>query len=299
MDRLGPADLTCFLAIATHGSFRRAAAELGLTPSALSHALRALEERVGVRLVNRTTRSVALTEAGRQLHARVAPAWRDIHDAIDDLNRFRGRPMGTLRINVARAAAQLVLLPTVTRFLAACPEVRVEIVVDNALADIVAGGFDFGVRFGESLAADMIATPIGPRHRFAVVGSPGYLARHPAPRTPHELRTLPCIRHRFLSGVLYRWEFERGGEAFDVEVDGPLTVSDQDLVVQAALDGLGLAYAFEGQVTEPLAQGRLVRVLADWCPYYPRFFLYYPSRRQLPAAAKAFVAFVRAEEAKE
>jgi DNA-binding transcriptional LysR family regulator len=294
MQPISPADLATFLAIATHRSFRKAAHEMGVSPSALSHALRGIEERLGVRLLNRTTRSVALTEAGERLFARINPAFREIHDAIEDLNSLRGRPAGTLRINAARVACHLALLPILTRFLADHPDVRVEVMADNALSDIVGQGFDAGIRFGEAIAADMVATPIGPRVRFAVVGAPGLLARHGRPRTPHDLRSLPCIRYRFLSGVLYRWEFERGGEELAVEVDGPLTVSDQDLMVQPAVDGVGLAYVFEGQVQQHLAEGRLVRVLEDWCPYYPGFFLYYPSRRQLPTALRAFVDHVRA-----
>ncbi|MDE1148236.1 MAG: LysR family transcriptional regulator [Azospirillaceae bacterium] len=293
MKRIDPADLAVFLAIATHRSFRKAAMELGVTPSALSHALRAIEERLDLRLVNRTTRSVGLTEAGERLYARIRPAFLDIHDAIEDLNSLRGAPAGTLRLNAPQAAARLVLLPIVTRFLAAYPDVRVDLVADDTLVDVVSGGFDAGVRFGESIAADMIAVPIGPRQRFAVVGTPDYFQRHPVPATPHDLRGLPCVRFRFLSGALYRWEFERGGEAVEVEVDGPLTLSDHDLMVDAALAGTGLAYVFDVRVVPLLAEGRLVRVLADWCPYYPGFFLYYPSRRQLPAVLRAFIDFAR------
>jgi len=294
MSRIGPADLVTFLAIARHRSFRHAAVELGVSASALSHALRGIEERLDLRLVNRTTRSVALTEAGERLFARVAPAFQDIGDALEDLNHFRGRPAGMLRFNAARQSTQLVLLPLVTRFLQAFPEVSVEIVVNEALVDMVSAGFDAGVRFGETIAADMIAVPIGRRHRFAVVGSPGYFHKHRPPVTPHDLKGLPCIRYRFTGGTMYRWQFERGGIEMDIDVAGPLTLNDQDLMVDAALDGAGLAYVFEAQVQDLLAQGKLTRVLADWCPAYPGFFLYYPSRRQLPAALRAFVDFVRA-----
>ncbi|XXF80167.1 LysR family transcriptional regulator [Myxococcaceae bacterium GXIMD 01537] len=294
MKRIEPGDLASFLAIATHRSFRQAAVELGVSASALSHALRGLEERLGVRLVNRTTRSVALTEAGEQLYERIHPAFRDIRDAVEGLNAFRGRPMGTLRLNAARQSAQLALLPLLTRFLKAYPDVRVDLQVDDAMTDIVSEGFDAGVRFGERVAADMIAVPIGPRQRSAVVASPEYLSRHATPRTPHDLRELPCIRYRFLGGALYRWEFERDGEEVEVEVNGPLTLGDQQLMIHAALDGVGLAYVFEALVQPQLTEGRLVRVLEDWCPSYPGFFLYYPSRRQLPAALRAFVDFARA-----
>lgn len=296
MARIDPSDLSAFLAIANHRSFRAASVQLGVSASALSHALRSVEERLGVRLFNRTTRSVALTEAGERLYARVSPAFRDINDALDDLNNFRDRPAGTLRFNAAKQSSRLVLLPVVTRFMRAYPDVRVEIMTDDALVDTVAAGFDAGVRFGETIAADMIAVPLGPRHRFAVVGSPKYFKQNKRPQVPADLRDLPCVRFKFVSGAMYRWEFERGGIELDIEVDGPLTLNDQDLMVEAALDGLGLAYVFEAQVEKLLASGKLVHVLDDWCPAYPGFFLYYPSRRQLPAALRAFVDFARDDQ---
>jgi DNA-binding transcriptional LysR family regulator len=293
MQQVTPADLTTFLAIARHRSFRAAAVELGVTASALSHALRNIEARLDLRLFNRTTRSVALTEAGERLLARITPAFRDIADALDDLNTFRGKPAGTLRLNAAKQSAQLVLLPAVTRFLRAYPDVKVELATNDALVDMVSAGFDAGVRFGETIAADMIAVPIGPRHRFAVVASPDCFRDRKQPVTPHDLSTLPCIRFRFAGGSFYRWEFERGGIELAIEVDGPLTLNDQDLMLQAALDGVGLAYVFEAQAAELIEQKKLVRVLADWCPAYPGFFLYYPSRRQLPAVLRAFIDFAR------
>ncbi|MEP9379861.1 LysR family transcriptional regulator [Aquabacter sp. CN5-332] len=295
MRAIDPSDLATFLAIARHKSFRRAADELGCTPSALSHALRTMEERLDVRLVNRTTRSVALTEAGERLHARIAPAFRDIADALDDLNNFRDQPMGALRINAAGVSAQLVLLPLVTTFLAAYPGVSVEIIVDNGLVDMVAEGCDAGVRFGETLAQDMIAVPMGPRQRTAIVAAPAYFERHPKPTHPEQLKGLPCIRFRFDSGRFYAWEFERGGLELAIEVDGPLTLGDPVLMIQAALDGAGLSFAFEAQVAALVAEGRLVRVLEDWCPYYSGFYLYYPSRRQIPAPLRAFIDFVKSQ----
>jgi DNA-binding transcriptional LysR family regulator len=252
--RPSPADLSAFLAIATHCSFCRAAIELGVTASALSHALR----------------------------------------AIEDLNLFRSAPVGTLRINAAKPSTRLVLLPIVTRFLAAYPDVQVELVVDDALVDVVSAGFDAGVRFGETIAADMIAVPIGPRQRSAIVGSPEYFRRHAMPRIPQDLLARPCIRYRFAGGSFYRWEFERGGAEVEIEVAGPLALSDQDLMVDAALAGTGLAYVFEGMAARALADGSLVHVLEDWCPYHPGFYLYYPSRRQLPAALRAFIDFAKA-----
>lgn len=292
-----PADLVSFLAIARHKSFRRAADELGCTPSALSHALRGIKERLDLRLVNRTTRSVALTEAGERLFARVSPAFRDIDDALDDLNNFRGRPMGALRFNASRGAAQLVLLPAVARFMALHPGVKVEIVADGALVDMVAEGCDAGVRFGETIAQDMVAVPIGGRQRTAIVATPAFFEGHSKPTAPEQLKALPCIRFRFASGRLYAWEFERDGVELNIEVDGPLTLNDQELSIQAALDGLGVTFAFEDQVADLIAQGRLVRVLEDWCPYYSGFYLYYPSRRRAPAPLRAFIDFLKEEGA--
>jgi DNA-binding transcriptional LysR family regulator len=295
MRRVRSTDLAIFLAIATHRSFRKAAVELGVTASALSHALRAIEERLEVRLVNRTTRGVALTEAGERLFDRIRPAFLDIDAALDDLDTFRGQPYGKLRINAARAATRLVLLPIVSRFLKAYPSVEVEIVIDDALVDMVSSGFDAGIRFGESIAADMIAVPIGPRHRFAVVGAPGYFDGRNKPVTPHDLKDHACIRYRFAGGAFYRWEFERGGVELEIDVQGPLTLGDQDIIFDAAFQGSGLGYLFEDQVRTAIDDGRLVRVLEDWCPFYPGFFLYYPSRRQLPTALRAFIDFVKAD----
>lgn len=295
MRRIRAQDLSVFLAIAQHRSFRKAAVDLGVTASALSHALRAIEERLDVRLVNRTTRGVGLTEAGERLFERVRPAFLDIDAALEELDTFRDQPFGKLRINAPRAAAKLVLLPIIARFLREHPAIEAEIVVDDALVDMVSGGFDAGVRFGETIAADMIAIPIGPRHRFAVVGSADHFERHARPVTPHDLKDHPCIRYRFASGAFYRWEFERGGVEVDMDVQGPLTLGDQDTMLQAALDGAGLAYVFESQASEAVADARLIRVLEDWCPYYPGFFLYYPSRRQLPGPLRAFLDFVKAK----
>ncbi|WP_248740900.1 LysR family transcriptional regulator [Pseudomonas sp. MWU12-2029] len=287
------ADLSIFLSIAQHLNFSRAAVDLGLTPSALSHSLRALENRLGVRLFNRTTRSVALTEAGERLYARLKPAFRDIEDALEDLNHFRDKPSGNLRITSGRQACELVLLPIASEFLQAYPDIRLEVVESDALLDIVAAGFDAGVRFGNRLEADMVSLPIGPNLRSVVVGSPAFFQRCPAPQKPEDLHALPCIRHRFPSGSMYRWEFERGGIEQEIEVNGPLTLGDVSLMVGPALQGLGLAYVFEDMVSEHLAAGRLVQVLADWCPYYPGLHLYYPSRRHVPAPLKAFIDFAR------
>ena len=293
MSRISPADLLPFLAIARHRSFRRAADELGCTASALSHSLKGLESRLDLRLFNRTTRSVALTEAGERLLSRIAPAFRDIDDAVDDLNELRGAPIGRLRFNTARASARMVLLPLVAQFLKTHQRISVEIAIDNDFVDVVSEGFDAGVRFGEVIAKDMIAVPLGPRQRSAIVAAPALFEQHSVPLAPDQLRGLPCIGLRFGSGRLYAWEFERGGVELSVEVEGPLVVGDQDLMVDAALMGAGIAYAFEDQVSEHIRAGRLVRVLEDWCPYYKGLYLYYPSRRQLPAALRAFIDFAR------
>ena len=287
------ADLSIFLCIARHLNFSRAAVELGLTPSALSHSLRALENRLGVRLFNRTTRSVALTDAGERLFARLKPAFRDIDDALEDLNSFRDKPSGNLRMTAGRQACELVLLPIVSQFLKEYPDIRLEIVESDALVDVVAGGFDAGVRFGNRLEADMVSRPVGPNMRSVVVGSPAFFERHAAPRKPEDLHGIPCIRHRFPSGSMYRWEFERGAITQEIDVSGPLTLGDVSLMIGPALQGVGLAYVFEDMVSGYPADGRLIQVLADWCPFYPGLHLYYPSRRHVPAALKAFIDFAR------
>ena len=293
MSRIQSPDLVAFLAIARHGSFRRAATELRVTPSALSHALRTLEERIDLRLVNRTTRSVALTEAGQRLFDRVAPAFADIDTAIDELAEWRGSPMGRLRINAAEVSARLVLAPHVAPFLAAHSDVSLEIVTQGALVDVVGEGFDAGLRFGETIAADMIAVPLGPRIRFAAVAAPAYFARHPVPAEPRQLTALPCVRFRFDGGSDYHWEFERGGVEQAVAVDGRFTTNSQELMVGAALDGVGIAFVLEHLVADHIASGRLVRVLEDWCPWFPGLYLYYPSRRQMPSPLRAFIDFTR------
>jgi len=288
-------DLSIFITIARHRNLSRAAIELGLSPSALSHALRGIENRIGLRLFNRTTRSVALTEAGTRLLSRIEPAFRDISDALEDLNSFRTKPSGSLRISCGRASTQMVLLPIIARYLELYPEVEVEIVDNDALIDVVSGGFDAGVRLGESLEADMVAVPIGPSMRSIVVGSPSLFEKYPQPQHPKDLTEIPCIRHRFPSGIVYRWEFSQDANPLETQVEGPLTLSDVALMIDAALQGIGLAYVFEHMVNEHIAAGRLLRVLDDWCPQYPGFYLYYPSRRHVPATLRALVDLVQAE----
>jgi DNA-binding transcriptional LysR family regulator len=286
-------DLHAFAVVARLRSFRRAATELGVSPSALSHSLRGLEERLGVRLLNRTTRSVTPSEAGQRLLARLAPALRDIGDALEDINDFRDTPAGTLRLNVPRSAAHTLLAPLISKYLAAYPQMQVEVAVDDGLIDIVAGGFDAGVRFGESLQGDMVAVPLGPRQRLAVVASRAYLKSRGTPQTPHDLARHNCIRHRFPSGRYYHWEFERAGVAVQVDVQGSLTLGEQELMLRAAEEGVGIACTFEALAQPRLKARKLARVLEDWCPPMPGYYLYYPSRRQMPAGLRAFVEMAR------
>ena len=287
--------LETFLAVARHGSFRRAAAERNVSPSALSHVIRGLEDSLAVRLFNRTNRSIRLTEAGEQLLRRLGPAVGDIAEAIGQVRASGRRPAGPLRLNVPRIAAALVVGPVLGRFLAAYPEIRLEVACDDGLVDIVAEGFDAGIRPGRRLAQDMIAVPVGARRRFAVVCAPAYLAGRDRPQVPQDLHAHACIGRRYPSGARYAWEFARGDEALEIDVGGPLVVDDSALMVTAALDGIGLAFVYEDLVAGQVASGALVRVLEDWCPLLPHFFLYYPGRRQIPAPLRAFIDMVRAE----
>ncbi len=287
------AALEVFLSVARHGSFRRAAAERRVDPSALSHVIRSLEETFDVRLFNRTSRSIGLTEAGRHLLERIGPALGDLAEALAGIDAFRGQPAGLLRLNAPRIALGLIIEPIVGRYVATYPAVRLEIVSFDGLVDIVAEGFDAGIRRDRRLAPGMIAVPLGPPRRFAVVGAPSYLAGRERPCVPQDLHAHRCIERRFPNGSRYAWEFAREGEALEVEVSGPLIVDDSALMVRAALDGVGLAFVFESLVAAHVASGELVRVLEDWCPTLPRFFLYYPGRRQVPAPLRAFIDMVR------
>jgi DNA-binding transcriptional LysR family regulator len=287
-------DLQAFAAVAEHRSFRRAAAIRGVSPSSLSQALRDLEATLGVRLLNRTTRSVALTEAGQRLLDRLAPALADIAAAVDQVHAEPGNPAGTLRINAPEPAVELVLAPMVAPFLAAYPKVRLEIVAEAAFIDIVAEGYDAGVRWDESLANDMIAVPLCPPQSFRVVASPEVIARHGRPEHPRDLLTRPCIRQRFAGGVRLTWEFERASEVVRVQPQGPLVSSSIALQMRAVLDGVGFLASFDGYVDEHIAAGRLVSVLEDWLPSFPGPLLYYPSRTHTPPPLRAFIDFVKA-----
>jgi DNA-binding transcriptional LysR family regulator len=286
-------ELDALLAVADRGSFRAAAVELGRSPSAVSHAVASLERRVGARLFHRTTRSVALSEAGRQYLARVRPALREIADAAEEVNRFRDTPRGTLRLNASVGAARRVLMPYVLEFARRYPEMHVDLVCDDRLVDIVAEGFDAGVRAAEAVPQDMVAVPCSADIRFVVVGSKRYFARRPRPAAPGDLLAHECVRLRLVSGSVVRWEFERRGEQVSVDVKGRLVLGDSDATISAALAGAGLVYASDWWVGELVASGRLVQVLEDWTPASPGLCLYYPSHRHVPAGLRAFVALVR------
>jgi DNA-binding transcriptional LysR family regulator len=285
-------DLDAFVAVARTRNFRRAALEQRVSVSSLSQRLRDMEERLGVRLMNRTTRSVALTEAGELLLARVGPAMVDVGDALDRVRGLRDVPSGRLRINAPPPAIDLVLAPMIAPFLKAYPKVDLEIVGDSSFIDIVAAGFDAGVRYGEHLAQDMIAVPLGPPQRYAVVASAQYVAQHGRPKHPKDMLDHACIRTRFGSGAMLDWEFEKAGRVVKVAPPPKLIATYLGLAMPAVRDGLGFWLTFEGYVREHVKSGALVSVLEDWCPPFPGPFLYYPSRRQPPPALAAFVAFV-------
>ncbi|MDI1476452.1 LysR family transcriptional regulator [Polyangium sp. y55x31] len=290
--------LLAFLAVAEKRSFTAAGAELGVTPSAVSQQLRQLEERLGVRLLQRTTRSVGLTEAGQRFFERVRPAIDDVGAAIEGLNEFRDRPAGTLRLNVPRIAVEMVIEPVLAPFLAAYPEMRIEVGIDDALANLVESGFDAGIRLGETLDKEMVAVRIGPDLRMAIVGAPAYFATRGVPKHPRELHRHDCIRYRQpTSGAIYKWEFDEDGKEFEMAVEGRVTANEAALMVRAALDGLGLAYVMDDYVRDELRAGRLVRVLEPFCAPFPGFHLYYPSRSQMPLKLKVFVNFLRARGA--
>ncbi|MCS4230019.1 DNA-binding transcriptional LysR family regulator [Stenotrophomonas maltophilia] len=285
--------LAAFAAVARHRSFRRAGAELALSTSAVSYAIRALEERLGVGLFHRTTRSVSLTEAGQRLMERLQPALGQVSDALEEMNQFRATPAGLLRINAARAAVPTQLSPRLADFLRAHPDVRIEVTENDGLVDIVAEGFDAGVRLHEFVPEDMVAVPLGPPLRGMIVASPAYLAQHETPQHPRDLLRHPCVRFRFASGHLYKWQFERGEESLEIDVQGRITLSEQTTIVRAVLDGLGIAYVLEDAARPWLDSGQLVSMLEDWSPPFPGFVLYYPRQRQMTSALRAFVDLLR------
>ncbi|PTE07369.1 LysR family transcriptional regulator [Mesorhizobium helmanticense] len=292
MPRKNLNDLLAFLAVARERSFTRAAAQLGVSQSALSHAMRALEERLGLRLLTRTTRSVSPTEAGERLLRAIGPRFEEIDTELAALSAFRDKPAGTLRITAAEHSAETIIWPALATLLPDYPDIKVEVIIDYGLTDIVAERYDAGVRLGEQVAKDMIAIRIGPDMRMAVVGAPSYFARRERPRTPRDLTEHSCINLRLPTyGGIYAWEFEKDGHELKVRVEGQLVFNNIGLRMNAVLAGLGLAYLPEDRVRQHLADGRLLRVLADWCPPFSGYHLYYPSRRQ---HSPAFVVLVEA-----
>lgn len=285
------AELKAFAAVVERASFARAAAHLGLSPSALSQTIRQLEARLGARLLNRTTRSLAPTAAGDQLFRRIAPLFREMADALAEASATAGQTRGTLRINTLGMAARQLIAPRLGRFHRAHPDVVLDIVVDDQLSDIVAGRFDAGIRVGGRLEKDMIALRLTPDVNMAVVASPDYLAHRGVPRSPADLHTHACINWRLqVAGRAYRWEFEKKGQRLEIDAEGPVVTNHSDVGIEAALQGLGLAYAFDREhVDEHLAQGRLVQVLADWSITRPGLFIYYPNRRHMPPALSALI----------
>jgi DNA-binding transcriptional LysR family regulator len=293
MLRAGMSELTAFVAIANQRSFSAAARSLGVSPSALSHAMRGLEARLDVRLFNRTTRSVALTEAGEQLLRRVGPAIADLEDAVNEVASARDRPSGSIRISSSENAARPLIRHVLPDFLATYPDIDIEFVVDTRLVDIVADGFDAGIRVFDDVPRDMIAIRFGPDMRFAAVASPAYLARHAPPQAPHDLAQHRCIRFRFASGALYRWDLEHRGKNASIDVDGPMTLGNTNLMVESALAGIGIAWVPEDLAADHLAAGRLVRLLPEWSQPFPGLCLYYPANRHPPTALRLFSRAVR------
>jgi DNA-binding transcriptional LysR family regulator len=295
MNRADLADLSAFVAVADHLSFRAAASQLGVTPSALSHSMRQLEERLGVRLLNRTTRSVSVTDAGLRLLERLRPAVGQIAGALEDLNQERQRPLGRLRIYAIHLAAGAVIAPIWGRFLSTYPEVHLELALGEAPIDIVAKGFDAGIGPRDRVPADMIAVRVMGLMKIAVVGAPAYFARQRPPRTPDDLARHSCVQYRReADGNVLLWQFERNRQSRRISVDGRVMVNDADLAVRAAIDGLGIAYTLESLAQPFLRAGQLVRVLEDWSPSFEGLFLYYPGHRQVPAALRVLIDMMRA-----
>ncbi|HEY0124115.1 MAG TPA: LysR family transcriptional regulator [Rhizobium sp.] len=293
MNRTQLSQLAVLAAVAAHRSFRAAGKELSIAPSAVSHAVSSLEESLGVRLLARTTRSVSPTEEGKLLLERLAPALEEIDIALEDTLASRGRPAGNLRITAPRFASDLLLAPRLGEFLNTYPDITLEIANEDGFTDIVREGFDAGIRLEESLEADMIAVKISPDIRTVIAGSPAYFENNPKPLHPRDLVHHRCIKRRFTNGAIYRWEFEKDGRELIVAIDGPLIVTEDRLSMLGALNGVGLAYLFDIRVQQELAEGQLVRVLEDWCPPYPGPYIYYPSRRQMRPALRAFIDFFK------
>ena len=290
------AELSAFVAVAEHRNFTKAAAQLAISPPTLSQTIRSFEERLGVRLFNRTTRSVALTEAGERLLADAQPVLDGMDKAIEAVNAFRDKPIGTLRLSMPRAVATTLVGPLLQQFLAKFPEIKLEVTTDDTHSDIVSGRFDAGIRIGERIAKDMIAVRLVDEFRIMAVASPAYLAHHPRPSTPEDLHVHNCVRLRWdWDGSVQSWVFENAGRRIEVAVDGSLVLNDMYLVVNAVLDGIGVGYVSELLISSHIANGRLVPLLGNWCGHVSGVFLYYPSRRQMPGALRAFIDFMRTQ----
>jgi DNA-binding transcriptional LysR family regulator len=285
--------LSAFLAVADERSFTRAAKRLNISTSGLSHAIRRLEEQIGVRLLTRTTRSVAPTDAGDQLLAHLRPALSDIRGVLTTLSGLQSRPVGRVRLLCPRLAAKTVIGLKLGQFVREYPDVELEITTDDSRVDLVAAGYDAGIQFGEYLAQDMVAVRVSPDLRPAIVGSPAYFASHDKPASPRDLLQHQCIRFRHKGESVYKWELDKGDESLEIAVRGSLLLDELDLVIEAAVAGAGLAWVSEDRVVEHLASGSLIRVLQDWCPPFPGYFLYYPTRKQQPAALTALVKTLR------
>jgi DNA-binding transcriptional LysR family regulator len=287
-------ELAAFDAVARHRSFRRASEERGVTASAISHAVSSLEARVGIRLLNRTTRSVSPTDAGAMLLERLSPAFADIGSALDGLNQFRDKPFDKVRINAPNSVAPFIFGSVMASLVAKNPKLEIEIVATDRLVDIVEEGFDAGIRLGESLRDGMTAVKIKPRLRFAVVGSPAYFATRSKPRTPHDLKDHVCIQNMYPSGARYAWEFKRDDQTIEFQPTGPIALDDHELMVQAALGGVGLAYVWENRAEREIADGRLIRCLGPWCAPEDWLYLYYPTREYISAGLRAVIEAMRA-----
>src|SRR4051812_12256060 len=288
--------LAAFLAVAEERSFTRAAKRMGVSRSALSHAVRGLEERIGVRLLSRTTRSVAPTDAGERLIGRLRPALGDVTSVLGEIAGLRDRPAGRVRLVVSPLAATMVLAPKLGAFAQGYPDVVLDVTTSNEMRmDLVAGHFDAGIHLGEFIERDMIAVRVSADQRAAIVGAPAYFESHPKPKSPRDLTKHQCLNFRHGADETYRWEFDKGKQSLVVAVDGPLIVDDVQLLIRAAIDGVGLTFLMEEQAAPYLSSGQLVRVLEDWCEPFAGYFLYYPSRRQQPAALTALIDTLRLE----
>jgi len=287
--------LAAFAVVADERSFTRAAVRLGVSTSAISHSIRGLEERLGVRLLARTTRTVAPTDAGERLLARLGPALEEIESALTEVGRLREKPAGTIRLFAPSIAVAMTVSPKLAQFTRDFPDVVLDITTeDDRRRDLIASRFDAGIHLGEFVQKDMVAVKVSEAQRAAIVGAPSYFESHPRPKTPRDLTAHHCIRYRMgAGGPVYRWEFEKRGKPVTVSISGPLIFNDVELTLRAASDGMGLAFALEEQVAERITRGELLRVLEDWCPPFDGFFLYYPSRRQQPAALRALVDALR------